>query len=59
MYYICNECGEIFETPVYRKNRVGIKELYCPACGSSDDIDEYDDEYDDIVEYEWIDEEGA
>ena len=54
MYWTCNDCGETFEAPFYRKNRVGVKIPYCPACGGYD-IDEYeedDGEYEDIVEWE-------
>lgn len=56
MYWTCNDCGEVFETPFYRKSRSGIKIPYCPACGSYD-IEEQEEEeidYDDFVEYEEI-----
>lgn len=54
MYWICNDCGEAFEMPFYRKNRSGIKIPLCPACGGYDieEQEEEDYDYDDFVEYE-------
>ena len=56
MHYICYDCGEIFDTPLYKKDRYGRHVVACPACGCMDDVEEeYDDEddqYEDIIEYE-------
>ena len=54
MYYICNECGEVFETPVYRKDRSGLKTIYCPNCDSSDDIEVFDENETEFYDYEII-----
>lgn len=48
MYWTCFECGEVFDVPAYRKNRVGSKTPCCPVCNSRDieEVDEDDDIYD-------------
>ena len=53
MYYTCEDCGEVFDIPFYRKDRVGNKVPCCPACGGHD-IEEVDYDYDDFIEYEEI-----
>ena len=56
MHYDCYECGEQFDMPFYKKNKVGMKVACCPFCGNTDDIEEVEDErdreYDDIIEWE-------
>ena len=58
MYWTCYNCGEVFEIPSYRKDRVGNKVACCPACESVD-VEEYDDfDPDDVIDYEiWTEEE--
>ena len=60
MHYVCYKCGEIFETPFYKKDRFGRHVPCCPACGDTEDIEEEQDQtdeeleefYDSIIDYE-------
>ena len=56
MGWVCEDCGEVFELPYYRKDRVGNKVPCCPACSSREIEEEEDYGYDDFVEYEVFDE---
>ena len=56
MYWVCYECGEMFDFPAYRKDKTGSKMPCCPVCNSRD-IEEIDeDDPDDIIDYEYWEE---
>lgn len=52
MCWTCNDCGEYFEAPFYRKSRLGNKIPFCPACGGYDIEEQDEGDYEDFVEYE-------
>lgn len=58
MSWICNDCGENFESPFYRKSRHGVKIPYCPACGGYDIEEDEEIDYSDFVEYEEFEDES-